>query len=156
MLVLRDTIGIRATPEQVFDWLAHLEENYTSWHPDHVSCRHVSGPRFGPAAVYRVEQYLHGKLHRLTMRVTRVIPNRELRYRIAPGFHGTFRVIPQGSGVQFVAELTMGWSVPVLGPILDALLGRLLSRRLAAQEQHMREEGENLRTLLEEVGAGES
>ena len=149
MLILRDTVGIRATPERVFDWLAHFEDNYASWHPDHVSCRHASGPRFAPGAVYRIEEYLHGRLHRLTMRVTRMVPNREISYRIAPGFRGAFRVIPQESGVLFVAELAMGWSVPVLGPMLDALLGCLLSRRLAALEQHIREEGESLRTVLE-------
>ena len=149
MLVLRDTVGIRATPERVFDWLAHLEDNYTSWHPDHVSCRHAAGPRFAPGAVYRIEQYLHGKLHRLTLRVTRVIPNREITYRIAPGFYGTFRMVPQASGVQFVAELSMGCRAPVLGPVLDRLLRHVLRRRLSAQETHMREEGENLRALLE-------
>ena len=28
MIVLRDTVEIKASPEQIFDWLAHFKENY--------------------------------------------------------------------------------------------------------------------------------
>jgi len=36
MITLRDSVEIRTTPEKVFEWFMHFDENYVSWHPDHV------------------------------------------------------------------------------------------------------------------------
>ena len=34
---LRDTIEINASPEKIFNWLEHFDDNYLDWHPDHVN-----------------------------------------------------------------------------------------------------------------------
>jgi hypothetical protein len=151
MILLRDKVEIEATPEQVFDWLAHFQENFLAWHSDHVECRYLKGTNlFEVDSVLYVEEYLHGKLHRLTFRATKVIPSRRLEYDAGFGLGGAFEVVPRGDKVLFIAEITMGSSFPVLGRLIDVFLEKLLSDNLEMIKQHMTEEGENLKRLLEE------
>jgi hypothetical protein len=148
MLVSRDTVEIDTPPERIFEWFCHLDDNYRSWHPDHVSCRHVRGHDLQDGAVLYAEEYLHGRLHRLKFRLTEVEAGREFRYRIFPGVSGGFRTRPTEKGTEFVAEIFLGWSVPVFGGLVDAILKVLFSNHVGAIRQHMREEGINLRALL--------
>ena len=151
MILLRDAIAIETSPEQVFDWLAHFCVHYRDWHPDHVSCRYVKGAALEVGSVLYVEEYLHGKLHKLTLRITHVVPNASLEYKLAFGMRGRFSVQPRAQSVLFVAELAFGWRIPVLGGLLDAVMRLLLTGRLEALRQHMAEEGRNLKRLLEKT-----
>lgn len=49
----------------------------------------------------------------------------------------------------FIADVTIGSNIPVLGWLLDRIMEKLFSDRLEALKQHMAEEGENLKQLLE-------
>ena len=51
--------------------------------------------------------------------------------------------------IPITAELELGTRVPLVGPLLDRVLRRVLAGRLSALQAHMREEGQNLRALLE-------
>ena len=148
MIELRDAVEIDASPEQVFDWLAHLPENYLAWHPAHVTCRYLQGDSMDVGAVLYVEETLHGQLHKLKLRMTKVIPGRRMAYSIMPGMRGAFEIEPCEGKTRFVATLTIGTSLPMLGPLLDWLMRALLGRRIDAFKQHMAEEGENLRALF--------
>lgn len=150
MLILRDVVEIETSPERIFDWFRHLDDNYLSWHPAHVSCAYIGGDDLEAGSVLRVEEYLHGRLHRLKLTLTEVQPARELKYRILPGVSGGFRMTPAGRGTELVAELFLGLSIPFLGTLLDAVLRVLFSSHIEAIRQHMREEGINLRALLSE------
>jgi hypothetical protein len=55
---------------------------------------------------------------------------------------------PTDGGTELVAEIFLGWSIPLIGALLDAALKALLSKHIEAIRQHMREEGVNLRALL--------
>lgn len=100
-------------------------------------------------AVVYVEEYLHGQPHKLKLRMIKVVPGRQMEYAIMPGMRGMFEVEPRDGKARFIATLTIGTSVPILGPLLDLLLRALLGRRIDALKQHMAEEGENLRALLQ-------
>ncbi len=39
----RHEIEMAASPESVYSFFEHIEENYRAWHPDHVSFRWVAG-----------------------------------------------------------------------------------------------------------------
>ena len=56
---------------------------------------------------------------------------------------------PAGAGTDFTAELEFGMRLPLVGRPIDSLLRRLLGRRFSAIREHMREEGRNLKHLLE-------
>ena len=151
MILLRDEVRIDATPEQVFDWLAHFQEHYLAWHPDHVECRYLRGSSIlEKDAILYVEEYLHGDLHRLKLRATKVIPDSRVEYTAGFGTGGAFEVQPSEDGVLFIAEVTIGLGAPGLGSLLDRMMERVLAGRIEAMEQHMAEEGENLKQWLEQ------
>jgi hypothetical protein len=148
MIRLTDSILIEASPERVWAFFDDLPTHYREWHEDHVTCRYELGKCLQVGAVLYVEERLHGRLHRLRLRATEVVPGRVMRYR-SHGFSGAFLLEPAHGGTRFTAELHFGTSAPVIGYVLDALLRTVLGRRLAAFQTHMREEGESLKRLLE-------
>ena len=150
MITLRDEIEIRASPAEIFSWLSHLDRNYQAWHPDHVACKFLDGSFLRKDARVYAEEYLHGKLHRLTMRTLHYRPNALLEYRIVGmGSRGRFAVKPGEQGTLFIAELHFGLGWPVVDRVLDPILQRLLASQLDAFRIHMQEEGQNLKALLE-------
>jgi hypothetical protein len=154
-VTLQDTVEIRATPGRIFDFLVHLEENYTAWHPeDHVSFRWIKGNAWEEGSVAYTEEYLHGKLHKLKFLVTRMVPEREIAYaplsRILriyfPG--NRFSIEPRGETSLFTAtaSIRVGW-------LVKKFASGKLEHGLSSVRKHMKEEGENLKRILE--GRGE-
>ena len=149
MIHLSDTIEIRVVPERVFDWFADLPAHYKAWHPDHVTCRFVTEGGMRAGAWLYAEEYLHGNLHRLRFRITRLVPPEQADYRIAPGLTGSFIAARSPDGTRFTATLDLGVSWPVLGALIDRAMLAIFGRKLDAVRQHMREEGLNLKRILE-------
>ncbi len=148
MIELRDSIIIDVSPERVWAFLKDLPRHYREWHPDHVVCRYERGESLQVGAVLYFEEYLHGRPHGLRLRATEVVPGRLVRYS-DHGYRGAFVLEPAAGGTRFTAELSFGTRVPGVGKVIDAILRRLLRSRLIALQTHMREEGQNLKRLLE-------
>lgn len=149
MIKLRDSLRMHATPDQLFGWLASLPQEYCAWHPDHVACREINGSMLQPGSEIECQEYLHGKLHTLRLRLTRIEPGRRMEYEIQALGKGAFEVIPQDGEVEFVAELDLGIETPIIGWVTDIVLRLLLKRRVEAMQQHMHEEGQNLKKIIE-------
>lgn len=94
------------------------------------------------------EEYLHGQLHKLRFKLTSVEPDRAFRYRIAPGLRGGFRITPTQTGTQLEADIRIGWSLPIIGPLRDLIVKKLFATLLEDLLAHMHEEGRNLSRLL--------
>ena len=148
MLVLKDSVEIHAQAGDAYEWFRNLEDNYRDWHPDHVSCRYVRGNPLEIGSVLCAEEYLHGQLHKLSFKLTSVEPGRAFNYRIAPGLRGGFRITPTKSGAELQAELCIGWSLPIIGPLGDFVVKKFFATELKDLRIHMREEGQNLSRLL--------
>jgi hypothetical protein len=99
-----------------------------------------------------VEEELHGRAHRLKLLATEIVPNRLLQYS-SRGLRGTFVLEEANGSTRFTATLSFGIAVPWIGRIADLVLGRMFAHRLAAVREHMREEGRNLKYLLERGAA---
>ena len=150
---LTHSIEIRTTPERIFEFFYSLvdDESYRAWHPDdHVAMRWTKGSPWQEGSVVYAEEYIDGKLYKLTFIVTRVVPNREIEYvpvsrfrrRYAPKY--TFFVEPKNAGCIFTA------TVHIRVPQLPKLLARKrVERGLSSVRKHMKEEGENLKKILE-------
>jgi len=150
---LKHSIEIWTTPEKIFEFFSHLadDESYRTWHPqDHVAMRWTKGSPWQEGSVVYAEEYFHGKLHKLTFVVTKVVPNREIEYAPVSRFlrryvpKMTFSIEPKGAGCVFTA--TTHYRL--------ALLPRLLAKKsvelgLSSVRKHMKEEGENLKKILE-------
>ena len=143
-----DTVHVDASPEEVWSWLAGLADHYRDWHPDHVSAEWVKGEPNEVGSVLQAVEYIGG--HRETLRfvMTQVDAPHVMRYRIR-GLHsillpgGGFSVTAHGNGSAFTATIDYRF-----GGTLD----RLLPRRTEALRAHVREEGVNLKHLVETNG----
>jgi hypothetical protein len=155
-LYLQHSIEIRTSPERIFEFFRHLHlgDNYRRLHPeDHVLIRWVRGKPWEEGSVVYAEQYAHGKLHKLKYIITRVVPNREIEFSPLSRFlriyfpGNTFSIEPRGYVSVFTAtsQIRVGW-------LAKKLAGKKLDAALASARKHIREEGENLKTLLEEPG----
>jgi len=152
-LIISDTIEIKTTPEKVFAYITGLvdDTSYRAWHPDHVSMRWLGGKPWQEGSVLYAEEYLHGKLHKLTFKAAKVIPNRLIEYVPANPLlryyfpKNSFAFEPTENGTRFTASAhaRVGW-------IVRTFFKKQLERGLEATRKHMKEEGENLKKILEE------
>jgi uncharacterized protein YndB with AHSA1/START domain len=149
VIQLRDTVFIETPPQKVWAWLADLPDHYREWHPAHVRCWYEHGNALQAGAILGVEEELHGRLHRLKLRTTEIVPDRLLRYS-GWGLRGAFLLEGANGGTRFTSTLGFGVAVPLIGPLADWALGHLFGTRLAAVQEHMHEEGRNLKRLLEQ------
>ncbi len=145
-LIITDTVEIRANATKIFNWFLHFAENYRAWHPDHVKAEWIKGKPFELGSVLCAEEYLHGELHKIKFRLTKIEPNRLIAYKnlfpfslLSPS--GFFQFEPSGENTLFTAALTFR-------------MGKLLTKLAKTQTElflkHVKEEGENLKRLLEE------
>lgn len=143
-MILKDSVEIKTASEKVFEWLTHFPEHYTEWHPDHVTCHYVTGGSMEEGSVLYCEEYIHGDLHSMKFRLTKIEPTR-IDYDILFPMSiicpkGSFIVEPKGDHCTFTATLSFRF---------DTLLSVLFKRRVEALKTHVKEEGENLKRLLE-------
>jgi len=150
MIILKDTIEIKASPEDIIEFFLNFQENFYAWHPDHVECRYLTpGPLKENSVIY-FEEYLHGKLHKLKLRITLIKPDSRIEYKTFMGTKGVFVMEPRGTMTLLIAEMHMGTNIPLLGKLIDRTMLRFFSRQLEGLKQHMAEEGQNLRRILEQ------
>ncbi len=150
---LTDSIEIRTTPEQIFGFLRSLvdDASYRAWHPkDHVAMRWTKGSPWQEGSVAYAEEYFDGKLYKLKSLITKVVPNREIEYvpvsrfmrRYAP--KNSFSIEPKNGSCVFTA------TIHIRVPLLPRLLAKKrVARGLASIRKHLKEEGENLKMILE-------
>jgi uncharacterized protein YndB with AHSA1/START domain len=150
---LTDSIEIRTTPDKIFEFFYNLvdDASYRAWHPDdHVTLRWIKGSPWQEGSVIYAEEYSHGKLHKLTFVVTKVVPNRKIEYVPVSRFlrryfpKNTFSVEQKEGTCVFTATGTyrLGW-------LAKTFAKKRLERGLSSVKKHMKEEGENLKKILE-------
>ena len=150
-ITLSHTTEINASPETVYAFFVNIEQNYTKWHPDHVVFRWIEGEALEEGATAYSEQYAHGSIHKMKPRFTKVIPNRRVEFSWMNPFHRFFaprnvwKFESTPGGCRFSAEhdIRLGW--------ISSRMDRV-KRGLDAGRQHLKEEGENLKRLVEAQG----
>ncbi len=129
-----------------------MDAHYTEWHPEHLVWRTLRGEPLSEGAVVFADEWI-GRL-RLSAQLFLhdVDPERSFSYRL--GFPsslvrggGSFRFAPTSDGgCEMREEVQLGFSIPLVGPLVDLLLAIALP--LGELRRHMREEGERLVRLL--------
>ncbi len=148
MINLKDSVEIKIAAERIFDGLIRVfssQEYFKRWHKDHVKCQWRNGKPFDRGSVLYIEETLHGKLHKMKFLGTKVDPNRRIEYRLlfptsimCP--KGSFLIEPKGKSCIFTATLSFRFGL---------LFSTFAKDRVEAIKTHMKEEGENLKELLE-------
>lgn len=145
-MILSQATMIAAPAQRIFDFFERSEETYTRWHPDHISFCWLQDGRQAAGNRFYFEERIHGDHYKRTMRYTKVERDRLIEFVPDSFLIGLFL-----RRVRFVIEpvdarcrVTQEVHIRV-GP-----LGRRLNRAgFTAVEQHMREEGDNLKALME-------
>jgi len=99
--------------------------------------------------VIECEEFLHGKLHSMRFRISKVLPGERIEFVIGGMGQGAFEIDVDGDRVRFIAELDIGSDAPIIGKLFDLVFSQFFQRRIEAMRQHMAEEGQNLKALLE-------
>lgn len=123
-----------------------MEANYLAWHPDHLGFHWREGRGLKPGVVFYFEEYIGGKLMKKTVRFSKVERYRYIEFEptwwlmrlIMPRI--SFEVQPRGESSLLIAR------IPIRTGPIRAWLNR---REFDAVRQHMKEEGRNLKDLLE-------
>jgi len=154
MITLADSIEIEAAPEKVFEWLAQRfkdKEAYQAWHPDHVDVRWIKGGLLQEGSIIYAEEYLHGELHKLKLLITKIVPNEVIKYRALFPLSifnpsNAFLFQPKGNNsCIFTATVSYRGGL---------LIKKLARNEIEAIKRHMKEEGENLKDILERKERG--
>ena len=152
-VILTESIKIKTTPQKIFGFLTRIvdDDSYQAWHPkDHVSFRWLKGPPWTEGSVIYAEEYIHGKLHKLKFKITKIVPNKKIEYSPVSRFirkffpKNEFIIEQKGEFCLFTASGTyrLGW-------IGKTFFGKAIEKSFASVKKHMQEEGENLKRKLE-------
>ncbi len=155
MIVLKESVKIRAAPQKVFEALCgYLSDRqaYCGWHSDHVDLRWIRGEPLEEGSIVYAEEFLGSGLQKLKFKIVKVIPYREIVYR--PLF--PYSLFAPGNIWLFQPKGEKACIFTAVGRLRGGPLYRILSaRRLKALKSHMRQEGENLKKTLETGDAGD-
>jgi hypothetical protein len=152
-ILITDSIEIQTTPEEVFGFFLQIvdDASYQAWHPeDHVSFHWIKGVPWQEGSVAYSEEYLHGKLHKFKLLINKVVADREIELvplsRVIRIFFpwNRFLIEPRKGHCVFTASGVMR-----VGRLARLLAGRKLDEGISSVSKHMKEEGENLKRILE-------
>lgn len=152
MISFKDTSHIAATPSQVWGCFAEMDTHYLDWHPDHVVWRNLEGNATVPHGVIYADEKvgklrLRGKFH-----IGRADTERYFDFKMGFPFSlvragGCFEIKPTDNGeCDLVAETHLGYSTPMIGPLMDRVLTACLP--LDELRNHMADEGRNFGRLI--------
>jgi len=148
---LKDSIDIKTTPEKIWEFFINLEKNYKSWHPeDHILFKWTKGKPMELGSQWYAEEVLGGKIFKIKGFICEVVPNRKSvsKYSfplslVAPKVESLIE--PKGSSSVFTAI-----SYLRAGNLFYKLSKNEMERKVGIHKKHVREEGENLKAILEE------
>jgi hypothetical protein len=157
MITMKDSIEINAAPEKIFNCLVRFitdKESYKAWHPEHVDIKWTKGDPVKEGSIMYIEEYLQDYLYKIKFRITKIVSNKLIEYRplfplsiIALG--NRFLIEPKGENSSVFTA-----SGRIMFPLwLFLKMHNKHEGKLDASEQHMKEEGENLKRAVETVEA---
>ena len=145
-MILTEKTRISAPPAAVYGFFEAMDVNYERWHPDHVEFRWLDEAGLAQGAKASFEERIAGRRQQKTVRFTAVERDRYIEFRPTSLLVGllmpsiSFSIAPHADGCTLTQRIKVR-----TGPV-----GAWLNRReFDAVRTHMREEGENLKRLVE-------
>jgi uncharacterized protein YndB with AHSA1/START domain len=149
MAVLSDEVIVDAPPDAVYEFFRTMdEERYLAWHREHLAFRFVAGDRIAEGARAYFEEEIGDEHFESTVRYTEVRAPEYIEFRdedrLTRLFNpkNTFAFESVDGGTRVVAEVHLR-----IGPL--ERLSSHVHHELEELRRHMREEGENLKRLVE-------
>jgi uncharacterized protein YndB with AHSA1/START domain len=149
-MTLVHEVAIQTTPDRIWDFLVHIDENYTAWHPaDHLVFRWTEGAPFSAGSAFYAEQYMMGEKVKYRGKITESVPGEKITMTFSfplslitekiemvienHGTHSTFRHITY-----------MRFKL-----LSRTIFKKQNIRMLNDMDAHVKTEGENMKRILE-------
>jgi uncharacterized protein YndB with AHSA1/START domain len=144
-MILSVPVEIKASPEKIYTWSTNFEENFKKWHPYNVTCTWIEGEPMKVGSVLYIEEHVHGSLHKIRFRLTKIEPNRRIEFTYLFPLSlatpdGSFIIEPEGDHCIFTATLSIRFG---------SLFSRLFPDRIEDIRVKMKEEEEFMKKILE-------
>ena len=151
MIRLTERSHIPAPPQRIWAWFEAMEGHYRDWHPEHIEWRTLRGTPVTAGSVIFFDEWIGRFRLAMRCRIAESQPGRCFRYEGLWPFWlvragGSFMLEPVAGGSDLIAEVHIGWSVPLVGSLLDRLIASVFP--LSELKRHMAEEGRNLARIL--------
>ncbi|XHH07632.1 MAG: SRPBCC family protein [Candidatus Bathyarchaeia archaeon] len=155
MIELEDSIEIKTTINELFNWFINLDKNFVEWHPNHKKFEKVTGgDDVGDMICF--EECINGVLYRIKGEIT-------AKEKTESSFSFEFKTMSGIGNILFTARTaehgcifthveTFGLKTPIVGRALNYLLFNVLARKKANWAsilQDMKEDNKNLKRILE-------
>ena len=144
-MVLKDTVEINTTPEKIWEFFVNMDKNYKAWHPeDHIVFRWTKGRPMEEGSTIYAEEVVGGKLLKGKVTCVDVVPNR--KFALKPPFPRSlfckyeYLIEPRGKKTAFTAITHLKY---------PGFARKHIQSLIEVGEKHVREEGENLKKILE-------
>ncbi len=147
---LKDSIEIKTTPEDIWDFFVNLEKNYKSWHPeDHVVFKWTKGKPMELGSHFYAEEIMGGKLFKIKGFAYEVVPHRKIFFKYSFPFF--FFFFCNGSLIETNGSSSVFTAISYIraGNFFSKLFKKEMMKNIDIHEKHVREEGENLKAILE-------
>ncbi|MFX0144208.1 MAG: SRPBCC family protein [Candidatus Hodarchaeota archaeon] len=147
MKTLRESIEINVPPEIIWDWFLHIAENYLEWHSSHIKAYWETETASEIGSILYAEEDISGDFLKMRSKLTELIPNRLYRFKTVGALKfllagGSFEIEPSKNGSIFTATLDFH---------MGKFLSKVVKRKVQEISQHMIEEGQNLKKILEKL-----
>ena len=149
--VMEDSTEIKTTPEKIWEFFINLDKNYKSWHPeDHIVFKWTKGKPMETSSHYYGEEIMNEKVKKFKGIIGEVIPYRKIVFKftfpvtlVSPYFE--WQIEPRGSNSVFTAITIVR---------CERFYRKIMRKKgwdelIQTGKKHVREEGENLKKILE-------
>jgi uncharacterized protein YndB with AHSA1/START domain len=148
--ILEHSVEIKTSPEKIWEFFYNIEKNYNIWHPeDHILFKWMKGNPLEVGSTIYSEQSMRGEVARLKGTCTEIIQNRKIAFNF--DFPTSFMcpkiewlIEPNGKKSLFTAVTHYKF-----GKLFLKFNKDKVDNILKTTEKHMKEEGENLKRILE-------
>jgi len=145
MKTLKESIEINVPPQIIWEWLLKFAENYCEWHPSHIISYWEKGEPNKVGSILYSEENIKGELLKMRLRVIDLIPNKLIKFKTVGSLKllligGTFEIENSKNGSFFIATLDFR---------MGKFLSKIAKKTVGEISQHMIEEGQNLKLILE-------
>ena len=144
-LVLKDTVEINTTPERIWEFWVNMDKNYKAWHPeDHILFQWTKGGPMEEGSKIYAEEVVGGKLLKGKVTCVDVVPKRKFALTL-PFPRSLFckyeyLIEPRGTKTAFTALTYLQY---------PGFARKHIQAVVEVGKKHIREEGENLKKILE-------
>ena len=151
-MTLVHEVNVNTSADKIWDFLIHIEKNYSVWHPgDHILFQWTKGAPLEAGASFYAEQFMMGEKVKYKGRITECVPGEKITMK----FSFPLSIITEKIEMIIEDHGTSSTFKHVTYMRFKFLSRTIFKKRnikmLHDMDIHVRTEGENMKNILEKV-----